>query len=103
MKLITIIENSCCSDRSTEVYFQIPTGVRDYNQGPGPAHRNNGHNMDVIDTTLRLGMASSSREKLNPKHGFDEEQVGLEASENVSVSCENLLKYEMTVINYQIE
>ena len=32
--------------------------------------------MDVIDTTLRLGMASTSREKLNPKHGFDEEQVG---------------------------
>ena len=62
--------------------MQIPTGVRDYNQypgpppGPGPTHRTNGHNMDVIDTTLRLGMASTSREKLNPKHGFDEEQVG---------------------------
>ena len=63
---------------------QIPTGVRDYNQYPGPGpgpsltNRNNGHNMDVIDTTLRLGMTSGSREKLNPKHGFDEEQVGLE-------------------------
>ena len=65
---------------------QIPTGVRDYNlvptTGPGPCpgpsltNRNNGHNMDVIDTTLRLGMTSGSREKLNPKHGFDEEQVG---------------------------
>ena len=64
---------------------QIPTGVRDYNNqypGPGPCpgpsltNRNNGHNMDVIDTTLRLGMTSGSREKLNPKHGFDEEQVG---------------------------
>ena len=29
--------------------------------------------MDVIDTSLRT--ASGSREKLNPKHGFDEEQV----------------------------
>ena len=65
--------------------MQIPTGVRDYNQYPGPpgpgpgpslTNRNNGHNMDVIDTTLRLGMTSGSREKLNPKHGFDEEQVG---------------------------
>ena len=59
--------------------------MRGYNQYPGPpgplpgpslTQRTNGHNMDVIDTTLRLGMASSSREKLNPKHGFDEEQVG---------------------------
>ena len=59
--------------------MQIPTGVRDYNQYPGPGpgpNRTNGHNMDVIDTTLRLGMTSGSREKLNPKHGFDEEQVG---------------------------
>ena len=29
--------------------------------------------MDVIDTSLRT--ASGSWEKLNPKHGFDEEQV----------------------------
>jgi len=36
------------------------------------AARTNGHNMDVIDTSLRT--ASGSREKLNPKHGFDEEQ-----------------------------
>ena len=55
--------------------------MRGYQAGPGQQlqHRTNGHNtaasMDVIDTSLRVGMASGSREKLHPKQGFDEEQV----------------------------
>ena len=51
--------------------------------------------MDVIDTTLRMG----SREKLHPKHGYDEEVSGLTApsllsrlrvgDESVNISWDN--------------
>ena len=63
------------------MFLQIPeAGGRGYSQGQ-LQHRTNGHNtnsnnMDVIDTSLRVGaMGTGSREKLHPKHGFDEEQV----------------------------
>ena len=41
--------------------------------------------MDVIDTTLRVG----SREKLHPKHGYDEE-VGTQLAVDVKQHSEKL-------------
>ena len=42
--------------------------------------------MDVIDTTLRVG----SREKLHPKHGYDEE-VGTQLAVDVKLHSEKLV------------
>lgn len=76
-------------------YFQTPGAggrggrINGHNRGGGNGHNGNGRNngegghdnfsaMDVIDTSLRSG---GSREKLNPKNQYDEEQV-----ENVQLS-----------------
>ena len=46
--------------------------------------------MDVIDTTLRVG----SREKLHPKHGYDEE-VGTQLAVAVKLHSEKLAVEKM--------
>ena len=46
--------------------------------------------MDVIDTTLRVG----SREKLHPKHGYDEE-VGAQLAVAVKLHSERLPVMQM--------
>ena len=46
--------------------------------------------MDVIDTTLRVG----SREKLHPKHGYDEE-VGTQLAVAVKLNSEKLAGEQM--------
>ena len=46
--------------------------------------------MDVIDTTLRVG----SREKLHPKHGYDEE-VGTQLAVAVKLHSEKLAGEQM--------